>query len=854
MIRNESLLIGESLFKTLSPVAGTLDYDYVRPHVITAQDMRIQPVLGTNLYEALQDSIFTDTVSDEQKLLLEDYIAKAMVWHTLTEAMLFLLAKLSNSGIVQKSTAEEVGISFIDAKALKANAKVKAEFYTQRLIEYLIHNKSLFPQYSIVEDNDMPADTENTSCGFIFDDTLEAVASGDGGGGSMDHRVLTNRDAADQHPIDAITGLRAILDAVPDSLKLSNNPPTITVEGEIFWNNALHTIEYDTGLGKTITVGGTQYLVIFNDTIDVIPEFRAMHLKSAVSFNNELYPTFEYADPRVWSKVQGTIGITMQAIAPSSLGLLALSSQKISGGNTTTIPAGSQLWVATDGLGTLTGVKPSFPNFAVSVGGSYNSEVSGDIFVNITTSIDDIFNDAWDGAILESFDFRVSSDGTTVTGLLTNVDPSRTLTAKFSDNYFTIDTVTTPIDVVLTPGLDTLTQSNYVYIPKDTKVLTVSLQGWPVTEHCRIARIELQTAANVQVVGGARRNQNTNDHVKREDDNGHILHIAEWVRAQNATHESGVETTITGLPNGYLQVTAGSVRQLHVQTVDAISMPTSSLLIATDPDVAYREVSSLSEITKFSNGDTWNNKWGKITVWLVANKSGEPDFLMLNTPTGGETDSAKALADVSGKANYTIPNAYKGCAILLATFAINIVSGSVVYSGDFEDLRGFVPNNVAGGGVSGGVTTMLALEDVFAATYVGEAGKVLRVNTGETGMELVTLPTSAPTRELVQTPIQINTDAGTTDIPIDNTSKIFSILNAVSSQTFTVSGLSNVEESTCKRILDNSANAVAVTVTWATEFIWDDSGVPSGLAAGGKYILELEVQSTSEVFAMLIPL
>lgn len=42
--------------------------------------------------------------------------------------------------------------------------------------------------------------------------TLSSVEIADGEGGTSDHRALTNRDAAEQHPINSITGLSARLD------------------------------------------------------------------------------------------------------------------------------------------------------------------------------------------------------------------------------------------------------------------------------------------------------------------------------------------------------------------------------------------------------------------------------------------------------------------------------------------------------------------------------------------------------------------------------------------------------------------------------------------------------------------
>lgn len=168
MARKESLFIGETVYKALSPLSGTLDYDYVRPHVICAQDMRIQPILGSKLFWSLQEKIEDNSLSEDEQLLIDDYITKCMVWWVTYDSALYLLVKLSNSGITQKSTAEEVGISFSDARILKAESKGKAEFYTQRLIDFL--ELGNYPDYNIEEDNEggMVPTTSNYSGPFIF--------------------------------------------------------------------------------------------------------------------------------------------------------------------------------------------------------------------------------------------------------------------------------------------------------------------------------------------------------------------------------------------------------------------------------------------------------------------------------------------------------------------------------------------------------------------------------------------------------------------------------------------------------------------------------------------------------------
>ena len=60
--------------------------------------------------------------------------------------------------------------------------------------------------------------TPNKSiAGTISKKTVSGTVVTGGGGGVSDHEKLTNRDAANQHPISAITNLSQVLDSKLDS-------------------------------------------------------------------------------------------------------------------------------------------------------------------------------------------------------------------------------------------------------------------------------------------------------------------------------------------------------------------------------------------------------------------------------------------------------------------------------------------------------------------------------------------------------------------------------------------------------------------------------------------------------------
>lgn len=218
-MRKQAILISEEVFRELSPLPGTFDYKYLKPHILSAQDQHIQPVLGSKLYFDLQAKIYDGTLSDDEKLLLNDYIAKVLVYFSLYAAASFLSVKFENTGIVQKTTNDTTSITLTDADKLAEKLLSSAEFYKQRLIDFLQFNKETFPLYEVAVNDDIPASTENFRGFFSYDDYEEPnypAGSSSGGQGTTDHRQLTaeSRNANDQHIINSVTGLRSELDSL----------------------------------------------------------------------------------------------------------------------------------------------------------------------------------------------------------------------------------------------------------------------------------------------------------------------------------------------------------------------------------------------------------------------------------------------------------------------------------------------------------------------------------------------------------------------------------------------------------------------------------------------------------------
>lgn len=144
MAREESLLISEELFHALSPVSGDLDWEYVWSIILATQDKEIQPILGQCLYEQImamiKDGTIDDAGNEKYKVLVEDYIARTVVWFTCWQGLPFWGIKVVNSGVVQRLVDDGNPISMNDIDKVRELCRGQAEWYKQRLIDYLCCN------------------------------------------------------------------------------------------------------------------------------------------------------------------------------------------------------------------------------------------------------------------------------------------------------------------------------------------------------------------------------------------------------------------------------------------------------------------------------------------------------------------------------------------------------------------------------------------------------------------------------------------------------------------------------------------------------------------------------------------
>ena len=135
--------------------------------------MFILPVLGTDLDDKLKSDIQGGSLTGAYQTLVETYIQPALVQFAFAELAPFLrLRFVNNAVVIMVATDQSDSASYEDIKPLIDRANDAAEFYRQRLIDYLRNNTSSFSEYSSNTGADLDPTTRNYYAGINLDNNV----------------------------------------------------------------------------------------------------------------------------------------------------------------------------------------------------------------------------------------------------------------------------------------------------------------------------------------------------------------------------------------------------------------------------------------------------------------------------------------------------------------------------------------------------------------------------------------------------------------------------------------------------------------------------------------------------------
>ena len=141
------LFLSETTLKSRTGMSDNIDGKQLKPQIKLAQDMYVQPALGSTLYLRLQSGIEADNLNNNETILLNNFITDCLIYYTMSLLPFGLGYQFFSKGIFQKTAEESNAPSRSDLELISNQYKQTAEFYKLRLVQYLRENYLSYIEY-----------------------------------------------------------------------------------------------------------------------------------------------------------------------------------------------------------------------------------------------------------------------------------------------------------------------------------------------------------------------------------------------------------------------------------------------------------------------------------------------------------------------------------------------------------------------------------------------------------------------------------------------------------------------------------------------------------------------------------
>lgn len=171
-------LISEAYIVDNSTIDANVEPSLYTNAIIEAQEIHLRPLLGTHLYDKIITDVAAGTITGVYKTLLDDYCQKVVCYWTIYESLPTIRFKIKNKGVVQQNSDNSVQPELIDFQYLTDKVKNKAEYYNQRVIDYLkTQGSNVFPELNQNNDYDdqQPQSTSYDTGIFLGDGTYDCT-------------------------------------------------------------------------------------------------------------------------------------------------------------------------------------------------------------------------------------------------------------------------------------------------------------------------------------------------------------------------------------------------------------------------------------------------------------------------------------------------------------------------------------------------------------------------------------------------------------------------------------------------------------------------------------------------------
>ncbi len=156
-----------------SIIDGNVDTDKFIQFVRIAQEIDVQNLLGTKLYDKISADIVSGAaggqgLSGNYLTLVNEYVQPILIWFAQVNYIPFAAYTIAKGGVYKHQAENSQNVDKNEVDYLVSKAREYANYYSTRMVDYLCFNNNLFPEYNNNTNDDISPDTDTTFNGWVL--------------------------------------------------------------------------------------------------------------------------------------------------------------------------------------------------------------------------------------------------------------------------------------------------------------------------------------------------------------------------------------------------------------------------------------------------------------------------------------------------------------------------------------------------------------------------------------------------------------------------------------------------------------------------------------------------------------
>ena len=149
---------------------GNVDTDRFIQFIKIAQEIDVQQIMGTKMYDGLTSAIpnIDLPANARWKTVLDDYIAPMLIWYAQSNYMPFAAYQIKNGGVFKHTSENAQSVDKNEIDFLVEKARTNAEWYSRRFIDFMSFNQATYPEYTNNKNDDIFPSYDSLFNGWVL--------------------------------------------------------------------------------------------------------------------------------------------------------------------------------------------------------------------------------------------------------------------------------------------------------------------------------------------------------------------------------------------------------------------------------------------------------------------------------------------------------------------------------------------------------------------------------------------------------------------------------------------------------------------------------------------------------------